>query len=137
MSWSRTGTIASITPDGQNLELRYLRRSTDNGAWDLSEPTTCPLVKGSPAIPLVHLVWANTSSPDLAIIDAVGRVSIVSFSISLNHPFLQRKWDTDPVDDVHAVVGAYWLSITPSNQQVCVGREVLNFFLTWYESPTM
>lgn len=127
MSWSRTGTIASITPDGQNLELRYLRRSTDNGSWDLSEPTTCPLVKGSPAVPLVHLVWANTSSPDLAIIDAVGRVSIVSFSISLNHPFLQRKWDTDPVDDVHAVVGAYWLSITPSNQQVCAGREALEF----------
>lgn len=125
MSWSRTGTIASITPDGQTLELRYLRRSTDDGAWNLSEPTTCQLVKGSPAVPIVHLVWANTSSPDLAIIDAVGRVSIVSFSISLNHPFLQRKWDTDPVDDVHAVVGAYWLSITPSNQQVCASRETL------------
>ncbi|RSL56616.1 hypothetical protein CEP53_006736 [Fusarium sp. AF-6] len=117
VSWSRTGTIASITPDGQSLELRYLRRSTDDGSWDLSEPTTCQYVKGSPAVPLVHLVWATTSSPDLAVIDAVGRVSIVSFSISLNHPFLQRKWDTDPVDDVHAAVGAYWLGITPSNQQ--------------------
>ncbi|KAF4984834.1 hypothetical protein FZEAL_62 [Fusarium zealandicum] len=117
VAWSRTGTIASITPDGQNVELRYLRRHPYNGSWDISDPTTCHLVKGTPAIPIVHLVWAGTSSPDLAIIDAVGRVTIVSFSISLNHPFLQRKWDTDPVDDVHAVVGAYWLSIAPSNQQ--------------------
>ncbi|KAM5355943.1 hypothetical protein ACJ41O_002589 [Fusarium nematophilum] len=117
VAWSRTGTIAYITPDGQNVELRYLKRHPDNGAWDLSDPTTCEQVKGTPAIPLVHLAWAGTSSPDLAIIDAVGRVCIVSFSISLNHPFLQRKWDTDPIDDVHAVVGAYWLSIAPSNQQ--------------------
>ncbi|KAF4464866.1 mediator of rna polymerase ii transcription subunit 16 [Fusarium albosuccineum] len=117
VAWSRTGTIASITPDGQTVELRYLRRHPDNGAWDLSEPTTCTHVKGTPAIPIVHLAWAGTSSPDLAIVDAVGRVTIVSFSISLNHPYLQRKWDTDPIDDVHAVVGAYWLTITPSNQQ--------------------
>lgn len=120
MAWSRTGSIANITPDGQNLELRFLRRSPDDGSWDLSEPTTCPFVKGLPTIPIVHLVWAGTSSPDLAVIDAVGRVSIVSFSISLNHPFPQRKWDADPTDDVHTVVGAYWLNVSPPNQQVCV-----------------
>ncbi|KAI3586589.1 mediator complex, subunit Med16 [Fusarium oxysporum f. sp. albedinis] len=117
VAWSRTGTIANITPDGQNLELRFLRRSPEDGSWDLSEPTTCPFVKGLPTIPIVHLVWAGTSSPDLAVIDAVGRVSIVSFSISLNHPFPQRKWDADPTDDVHTVVGAYWLNVSPPNQQ--------------------
>ncbi|CAJ0546019.1 Ff.00g094920.m01.CDS01 [Fusarium sp. VM40] len=117
VAWSRTGTIANITPDGQNVELRYLRRSPDDGSWDLSEPTTCPFVKGSPTIPIVHLVWAGTSSPDLAVIDSVGRVIIVSFSITLNHPFVQRKWDTDPTDDVHTIVGAYWLNVAPSNQQ--------------------
>ncbi|KAF4503427.1 mediator of rna polymerase ii transcription subunit 16 [Fusarium agapanthi] len=117
VAWSRTGSIANITPDGQNLELRFLRRSPDDGSWDLSEPTTCPFVKGLPTIPIVHLVWAGTSSPDLAVIDAVGRVSIVSFSISLNQPFPQRKWDADPTDDVHTVVGAYWLNVSPPNQQ--------------------
>ncbi|KAM0329693.1 hypothetical protein ACHAPQ_006657 [Fusarium lateritium] len=117
VAWSRTGTIANITPDGQSVELRYLRRSPDDGSWDLSEPTTCPFVKGSPTIPIVHLVWAGTSSPDLAVIDAVGRVIIVSFSITLNHPFVQRKWDTDPTDDVHTIVGAYWLNVAPANQQ--------------------
>ncbi|KAM0564218.1 hypothetical protein ACHAPJ_000428 [Fusarium lateritium] len=117
VAWSRTGTIAYITPDGQSVELRYLRRSPDNGSWDLSDPTICPFVKGIPAIPIVHLVWAGTSSPDLAVIDAVGRVTIFSFSISLNHPFVQRKWDADPTDDVHTIVGTYWLNVAPSNQQ--------------------
>lgn len=119
VAWSRTGSIANITPDGQNVELRYLRRSPDDGSWDLSDPTTCPVVKGSPTVPIVHLIWAGTSSPDLAVIDAAGRVAIVSFSISLNHPFPQRKLDADPIDDVHTIVGAYWLSVAPSNQQVC------------------
>ncbi|KAM0225824.1 hypothetical protein ACHAQD_000783 [Fusarium lateritium] len=117
VAWSRTGTIANITPDGQSVELRYLRRSPDDGSWDLSEPTTCPFVRGSPTIPIVHLVWAGTSSPDLAVIDAVGRVIIVSFSITLNHPFVQRKWDTDPTDDMHTIVGTYWLNVAPANQQ--------------------
>ncbi|KAL4730579.1 Mediator of RNA polymerase II transcription subunit 16 [Fusarium chlamydosporum] len=118
VAWSRTGSIANITPDGQNVELRYLRRSPDDGSWDLSDPTTCPVVKGSPTVPIVHLIWAGTSSPDLAVIDAAGRVAIVSFSISLNHPFPQRKLDADPIDDVHTIVGAYWLSVAPSNQQL-------------------
>ncbi|KAF4455021.1 mediator of rna polymerase ii transcription subunit 16 [Fusarium austroafricanum] len=117
VAWSRTGTIANITPDGQNLELRFLRRSPEDGSWDLSDPTTCSFVKGLPTVPIVHLVWAGTSSPDLAVIDADGRVTIVSFSISLNHPFVQRKWDADPTDDVHTIVGAYWLNVAPSNQQ--------------------
>jgi mediator of RNA polymerase II transcription subunit 16 len=120
VAWSRTGTIANITSDGQNVELRYLRRSPDDGSWDLSDPTTCPFVNGTPAVPIVHLTWAGTSTPDLAVIDAAGRVTIVSFSISLNHPFVQRKWDADPIDDVHAIVGAYWLTVAPSNQQVCL-----------------
>ncbi|KAM0504405.1 hypothetical protein ACHAP8_002813 [Fusarium lateritium] len=117
VAWSRTGTIANITPDGQNVELRYLRRSPDDGSWDLSDPTTCPFVNGTPAVPIVHLTWAGTSTPDLAVIDAAGRVIIVSFSITLNHPFVQRKWDADPIDDVHTIVGAYWLTVAPSNQQ--------------------
>ncbi|CAM1506819.1 Fc.00g064600.m01.CDS01 [Cosmosporella sp. VM-42] len=117
VAWSRTGTIASLTPDGLDIELRYLRRHPEDGTWDLSEPTICHLVKGTPAIPLVHLAWAGTSSPDLAVIDAAGRVVIVSFSIALNHPFIQRKWDTDQIDDMHAVVGSYWLNIAPSNSQ--------------------
>ncbi|KPM43886.1 hypothetical protein AK830_g2704 [Neonectria ditissima] len=117
VAWSRTGTIASITPDGLSVELRCLRRNPENGSWDLSDPTKCHLVSGSATIPIVHLAWAGTSTPDLAVIDSIGRVTIVSFSIALNHPYLQRKWDTDSIDDMHGVMGAYWLGIAPASQQ--------------------
>ncbi|PHH87861.1 hypothetical protein CDD83_8302 [Cordyceps sp. RAO-2017] len=117
VAWSRSGTIASLTPDGLALQLRFLRCHPDNGSWDLSEPTTCELIKGSLATPLVHLEWGATSSPELAVIDAVGRVAIASFPISLNQPWVTRKWDADTVDDSHAIVGCYWLAVAPSSQQ--------------------
>jgi hypothetical protein len=118
VAWSRTGTIASISPDGQVLELRFLRCSPENGTWDLSEPTTCQLVKGTPSNPLVHLEWSSTSSPDLAVIDAVGRVAIIPFSQYLNQPFQSRKWDSDPIDDMHTIVGCHWLWVALVNPQV-------------------
>ncbi|RDA96051.1 hypothetical protein CP533_5827 [Ophiocordyceps camponoti-saundersi (nom. inval.)] len=117
VAWSRSGTIASLTPDGQTLQLRFLSCQPENGSWELSEPTTCEAIKGTPAIPLVHLEWSGTANPDLAVVDATGRVAIAGFPISLNQPFVTRKWDTDVVDDSHAVVGSYWLPVTPSSQQ--------------------
>jgi mediator of RNA polymerase II transcription subunit 16, fungi type len=66
----------------------------------------------------VHLAWATTTSPELAIIDALGRVAILTFSIALNRPFSVRRWEADLVDDLHAVVGAYWLSLVPQGRQV-------------------
>ncbi|QUC18758.1 uncharacterized protein UV8b_02999 [Ustilaginoidea virens] len=117
VAWSRSGTIASLTPDRQNLELRFLRSHPDSGAWGLSEPTTCDLVKGTSTVPLVHLEWSTTNSPELAVVDAAGRVAIVSFAISLNHPFITRKWDADSIDDCHGIVGCFWLPTAPPNPQ--------------------
>ncbi|KYK58612.1 Mediator of RNA polymerase II transcription subunit 16 [Drechmeria coniospora] len=117
VAWSRSGTVATITPDGQTLQLRFLRCHPDTGAWDLGEPTTCELIKGTPVVPLVHLEWGATSSPELAVIDAIGRVALVSFPICLNHPFLTRKWEADTVDDLHAIVGCHWLAVAPPNPQ--------------------
>ncbi|KAG5985084.1 hypothetical protein E4U55_001587 [Claviceps digitariae] len=117
VAWSKSGTIASLTPDGQSLELRFLRCHPDDGTWDLSKVTTCDLVQGSPAIPLVHLEWGPTNSPELAVIDAAGRVTVVTFGISLNHPFVTRKWDADSIDHLHGVSGCYWLPVSPPNQQ--------------------
>ncbi|UKZ66623.1 uncharacterized protein TrAtP1_007795 [Trichoderma atroviride] len=117
LAWSKSGTIATISADGQYLQHRFLRCNPLDGTWDLSQPTTCELLRGTPGIPLVHLEWGSATVPELAVIDAVGRVIIVSFSISLNHPFVTRKYDTDPIDDANAVVGAHWLAVAPSNQQ--------------------
>jgi mediator of RNA polymerase II transcription subunit 16 len=75
-----------------------------------------------PGCPIVHLAWASTSSPDLAVIDSVGRVFILTFSITLNRSYVARKWDNDAADDLNAVVGCYWL---PTFQQVKAGWHVV------------
>lgn len=118
VSWSRTGTIASISPDGTALELRHLRAHPKDGSWDLSEPVNSPLVQGTRSNPLVHLEWAATNSPELAIFDSVGRVAIISFAISLNNAFPMRSWEPDPIDDLNAVAGCYWLPVAPPQPQV-------------------
>lgn len=117
IAWSKLGTVASITDDGLFVEFRYLRCDPDDGSWQLSEPTRCDLVSGSEHNPLVHLSWSSTSIPELAIIDAVGRVALLTFSIALNRPYFFRKWDADPLDDLNAIVGCYWLSLTPPGRQ--------------------
>lgn len=116
IAWSKTGTIASVLPGGQSLELRYIRANPKDGTWGLSEPTPFTPWPNLAGGPIVHLSWSPTnSSSELAIIDAVGRVLIFTFGANLNRPSLIRRWDTDPVDDLHAVVGTYWLNVVPPN----------------------
>lgn len=116
LAWSKTGIIASVTPDGRSIELRYLRAHPKDASWGLSEPTTFVPEGSSLGGPIVHLAWAPTQTSDLAIIDAVGRVSIVSFSTNVNRPATQRKWDDDSTDDLNAVVGTFWLNLLPSHR---------------------
>lgn len=121
IAWSRQGTIASIAADGHEVELRYLRTNPLDGSWGLSEPTPCSQFGMNPHFsggPIVHLAWAATGSPELAVIDAAGRVSTLTFSQNLNRPYLARSWDDDPIDDLHSIVGTYWLPLIPPNKQV-------------------
>ncbi|KAH7329090.1 mediator of RNA polymerase II transcription subunit 16 [Stachybotrys elegans] len=117
IAWSKVGTIASISSDGLTVEFRYLRFLSETASWDLSEPTTCQHVKGTSSVPLVHLEWSPANHPDLAIIDALGRVTLVTFAGYLNQPFVSRSWDADPVDDMYSVVGCHWLAVTPAMLQ--------------------
>lgn len=76
-----------------------------------------------PGGPIVHLAWAPTSVPELAVIDAFGRICLLSFPVHVNKAALIRKWDVDSQDDLHAVVGCYWLSIargTVSHIHTCL-----------------
>ncbi|KAI5926303.1 RNA polymerase II mediator complex subunit Sin4 [Camillea tinctor] len=114
IAWSKGGTIASITPDGESLQLRYLRASPKDASWALSEPKTIIPWNNLSGGPLVHLSWSPANS-ELAAIDSVGRVFLMSFNSDLNRPMPIRKWDADPVDDLHSVVGTYWLNPIPSN----------------------
>lgn len=113
IAWSKWGSIASITSNGATLELRNLRCNPDDGSWALSEPTlTPPLTNNMDGGPLRHLCWSPTGS-ELAVIDTAGRVTILAIFSSLNKPSLSRTCQIDPSDDLHRVVGCYWLNMAP------------------------
>ncbi|KAG7125023.1 Mediator of RNA polymerase II transcription subunit 16 like protein [Verticillium longisporum] len=136
IAWSKSGTIASISPDGRSVQVRYLRADPKTGGWGLSEPTTVDAITASPSTPIVHLAWAATISNELAVIDAAGRVAILAFSVSLNRPFLTRKWDADHVDDLHAIAGCFWLPLASQhkNYHVFHGPAVKDATTYRYES---
>ncbi|KAI0141837.1 RNA polymerase II mediator complex subunit Sin4 [Xylariaceae sp. FL1272] len=117
LAWSKGGSIASIAPDGRSLELRHLRADPKDGQWGLSEPKSIQLWENNFAGgPIVHLSWGPApQSHELAVMDAVGRVCMLSFNTDINRPTILRRWDGDAVDDLHAVVGTYWLNPLVSN----------------------
>ncbi len=114
IAWSKWGSIASIAANGTSLELRNLRCHPRDGTWALSEPTvtsTLPSTGGGGG-PLKHLCWSPTGS-ELAVADASGRITILSVFSSLNKPSLMRNSQSDPLDDLHAIVGCFWLNLAP------------------------
>ncbi|KAI3396673.1 hypothetical protein diail_11781 [Diaporthe ilicicola] len=120
ISCSKLGTIASISPDGTHINLQCARASPSDASWELSEPYPCSIFSPTlPGGPIVHLAWAPTPIPELAVIDAYGRVCLLSFHIGLNRAsIITRKWDTDTPDDLYSVVGCYWLPLlTSPNRQ--------------------
>lgn len=113
IAWSKWGSIASIASNGAALELRNLRCHPDNGSWSLSEATFTPnFTTALEGGPLKHLSWSPTGC-DLAVIDAAGRVTILSVFSTLNKPSLNRPCSFDPADDLHGIVGSYWLNLAP------------------------
>ncbi|KAI2466218.1 RNA polymerase II mediator complex subunit Sin4 [Annulohypoxylon bovei var. microspora] len=114
IAWSKGGTIASISPNGQALQLRYIQAGNKDATFALSEPTIISPWASLPGGPLVHLSWGPSNS-ELAIIDAAGRVLILSFNANLNRPTLSRRWDSDSIDDAQAIVGTYWLQNLPAS----------------------
>ncbi|KAL1843023.1 hypothetical protein VTJ49DRAFT_3337 [Mycothermus thermophilus] len=102
IAWSRHGTIASISKDGMSVELRFLRSNPQTADWELSEPSSWAPAPSAPSsspsgsaspvstsAPFVHLTWAPSSNPDLAVIDALGRLTLLSFHFSINQTYPQ------------------------------------------------
>ncbi|KAI1206459.1 RNA polymerase II mediator complex subunit Sin4 [Annulohypoxylon truncatum] len=113
ISWSKSGTIASISPNGQSLQVRFIQANEKDATFALSEPTTLSPWANLPGGPVVHICWGPVNS-ELAVIDAVGRVTILNFSGNLNRPTLSRRWEGDSIDDAQAIVGTYWLPNLPT-----------------------
>ncbi|KAL2199805.1 mediator complex, subunit Med16 [Corynascus similis CBS 632.67] len=130
IAWSRQGTIASISKDAMSIDLRFIRCNPDTAEWELSEPSSwsppsppapnppTTISLASTSAPFVHLAWSPTVVPELAVLDAMGRLTLLSFSISSNQPYTTRRWEADAADDLHAVVGCYWLppGMAPNKQ---------------------
>ncbi|KAI1819979.1 RNA polymerase II mediator complex subunit Sin4 [Xylaria intraflava] len=116
LTWSKGGTIASITPGGRSLELRYLQADPKTAAWGLSESKVVTPWQSLSGGPVVHLSW-GPANHELAVIDAVGRVLLLNFNSDLNRPMVSRRWDGDSIDDLNAVVGTYWLNPLPANSR--------------------
>ncbi|KAK0729360.1 mediator complex, subunit Med16 [Apiosordaria backusii] len=123
IAWGRVGSIACVSKDGMSVDVRYIRCNPENGEWDLNHPNSSGTISLGPSpssfislpsagAPIVHVVWAPTTHmPDLAVIDGLGRITILTFPLQINRPYPARKWDADPVDDLHSVVGCHWLPI--------------------------
>lgn len=114
IAWSRWGSIASVTSNGLGLEFRNLRIHPKDGSWDLSDPTIIPQIAPIADGQLKHLCWSPNGA-DLAAIDSAGRIAILNLAQSLNKPTFTRNSNVDPIEDLRAVVGAYWLNLSPSN----------------------
>lgn len=126
IGWSKWGSVAAIASNGAALELRNLRVNPENGSWALSEPTVTPNFSSAmDGGPLKHLSWSPTGS-DLAVIDAAGRITILAIFSSVNKPSLSRACQPDPADDLHGIVGCYWLNIAPYPPSRPVRLEALN-----------
>ncbi|RDW88854.1 hypothetical protein BP6252_00886 [Coleophoma cylindrospora] len=142
IAWSKWGSIASIHPNGTQLELRNLRCHPEDGTWALSEPSeTPPLTSDLEGGPLKHLSWSPSGS-ELAVIDAAGRITILGLASTINKPTLSRNAGVDVADDLHAVVGCYWLNLPPNPtnrpQTVCNGpaiREGSSFKYEAFQAP--
>lgn len=118
ISWSRFGSIASISSDGHNVDIyNYLRDARGN--WNLSKPIPLPLgPNGININPIVHVSWSHMGNV-LAAVDSRGRISLYIVGFSQGSLSLVRQnFALDPDNDMHAVVGLHWLPVHPQESKV-------------------
>ncbi|KAE8549529.1 hypothetical protein EYB25_008051 [Talaromyces marneffei] len=132
IAWSRLGCIAYISQDGLQVIVRHLACSPTDGKWALTEEypqnQIAQLHLGQQ---LLHLCWNETGS-DLAVLDASGRISILSIPAALNNLGISRQTVVDPPDDGAQVVGMMWMN---SNRAVHAFHQAAKVNGRWNYSP--
>ncbi|KAI9804371.1 MAG: mediator complex subunit [Piccolia ochrophora] len=110
LAWSKIGCVAQITPDGHGVVVRNLVCDPQDGKWSLSQDHPIPPVQPEhEAHQLVHLSWNHTGS-ELAVMDALGRISVFAIVMAMNRMQLSRSPMSDQEDDLGAIAGMIWLS---------------------------
>ena len=112
LAWSKIGNIIYMSPDRSGIILRNHVCSPSDGDWRLSKEYPLPDVqKLHEGSLLEHLAW-SPSGADLAVVDAMGRVTILDFheTIVCNQMKASRSCLTDQEDDLSAVSGLFWLN---------------------------
>jgi mediator of RNA polymerase II transcription subunit 16 len=116
VAWSKNGCVAYISPDGYSIKLKIYFRDADSGKWDLGKDIPIEVPRGHDEYPFVHLSWSY--GPDLAVVDAAGRVMVFSCSMALDRMLYSRADVAHPEAEVDGVVGMHWLAIHPYEAKV-------------------
>lgn len=90
--------------------VRHLVCNPTDGKWGLTEEySQSQIAQLHLGQQLLHLCWNETGS-DLAVLDASGRISILSIPAALNSLGVSRQTVVDPPDDGSQVVGMMWMN---------------------------
>lgn len=116
IAWSKSGCVASITPDGRGVNLRAFFRNSSDGKWILGEEIPLKIPQAHDDFPFVHISWGHIGT-DLAVLDAAGRIFIFTNMYALGRMMMTRVSTIDQEDEMGAVVGMHWLSIIPHQQR--------------------
>lgn len=68
-------------------------------------------------IPLVHVTWSHLGT-DLAVVDAVGRISIFTVDGPHGHMVNAHNGLLDSESDLSAIVGFFWIPVFPFGHHV-------------------
>jgi mediator of RNA polymerase II transcription subunit 16, fungi type len=123
ITWSKSGSVAYVTPDGQGVNVRAFKRDPSTGKWELGKDHPMVLPHDQTVYPIVHLSWSHLGT-DLAVIDAAGRLMIFTLYLVLDRMNAARTHLTDHEDELSAIVGMHWLSILPHEKRVCVSADI-------------
>ncbi|OCL01533.1 hypothetical protein AOQ84DRAFT_443946 [Glonium stellatum] len=116
IAWSKSGCVASITPDGRGVNLRPFFRNSSDGKWILGEEIPLKLPQAHEDFPFVHISWGHIGT-DLAVLDAAGRIFVFTSIFALGRMVMTRAPAMDQEDEMGAVIGMHWLSIIPHHSK--------------------
>ncbi|KAH9865629.1 hypothetical protein J1614_009214 [Plenodomus biglobosus] len=116
ITWSKSGCVAYISPDGYSVKLKVFYRDPETGKWDLGKDVPLEFPQGRDVYPLVHLSWSHLGN-DLAIVDEAGRVMVFSCAMALDRLQFIPVELAHPESEADSVVGMHWLAILPYEQK--------------------